>query len=220
MFCSKCGSPVRDQDKFCKACGTPVSVRAAAPVAGQPVQYSAPVPQPAPAVYQPPVQTVPQNVAPSLAKTKKGPAGACFVIGLITCILLILLNIPAFLMGGMVFMVGPLAMMLGADFEDMFVVGLVACLGSFLLIDMAVISIVFNGISKKITAKRPASKCRSFRTAASVMVLIDSLITVAPIICLNSMMSDVGFLYAIYAIVFIMAVIYFVLAILTNKVRE
>ena len=34
MFCSNCGSPVGDQEKFCKNCGTPImTVQAAAPVA-------------------------------------------------------------------------------------------------------------------------------------------------------------------------------------------
>ena len=239
MFCSNCGSPVGDQEKFCKVCGTPISVQAApvaqpalapAPVAQPaPAPQTAPVPvvqpvpqpvapQPAPAVYQQPVQAAPQTAAPALAKEKAGPRRTCFVIGLITCILLILMNLPAFAMGGLMFFVGPLAMMLGAsNYEDIFGIGLLVCFGAFLLIDMAVISIVFNGISSKITAKRPASKCRSFRMAAAIMVLIDALITIAPIIGLNKMMSGVEFFYAIYAVVFIMAVVFFVLAIITNS---
>ena len=227
MFCSNCGSQVGDQEKFCKVCGTPVNVQAA-PVA-QPAPAPAPAaqyvpapqpvaPQPAPAVYQQPVQAAPQTIAPALAKEKAGPRRTCFVVGLITCILLILMNLSAFAMGGLMFFVGPVAMMLGAsNYEDIFAIGLLVCFGAFLLIDMAVISIVFNGISSKITAKRPASKCRSFRMAAAIMVLIDALITIAPIIGLNKMMSGVEFFYAIYAVVFIMAVVFFVLAIITNS---
>ena len=229
MFCSNCGSPVGDQEKFCKMCGTPVSAQAPAQVA-QPAPAPAPVaqpapaaqpvpaPQPAPAVYQQPVQAAPQPAAPALAKEKTGPRRTCFVIGLITCILLILMNLPAFAMGGLMVFVGPFAMMLGAsNYEDLFAIGLLVCFGAFLLIDMAIISIVFNGISSKITAKRPASKCRSFRMAAAIMVLIDALITIAPIIGLNSMMSDAEFFYAIYAVVFIMAVVFFVLTLITNS---
>ena len=227
MFCSNCGSQVGDQEKFCKVCGTPVNVQAApvaqpAPAPAPAAQYvPAPQPvatQPAPAVYQQPVQAAPQTAAPALAKEKAGPRRTCFVVGLITCILLILMNLPAFAMGGLMFFVGPLAMMLGAsNYEDIFGIGLLVCFGAFLLIDMAIISIVFNGISSKITAKRPASKCRSFRMAAAIMVLIDALITIAPIIGLNSMMSDAEFFYAIYAVVFIMAVVFFVLTLITNS---
>ena len=230
MFCSNCGSPVGDQEKFCKMCGTPVNVQAApvaqpapAPVAQSvpvtaPVAQPVPAPQPAPAVYQQPVPAAPQTAAPALAKEKGGTRRTCFVIGLITCILLILMNLPAFVMGGLMFFVGPLAMMLGAsNYEDIFGIGLLVCLGAFLLIDMAVISIVFNGISTKRTAKRPASKCRSFRMAAAIMVLVDALITIAPIIGLNNMMSDAQFFYAIYAVVLVMAIVFFVLAIITNS---
>ena len=235
MFCSNCGSKVGDQEKFCKVCGTPVNVQAApvAQPAPAPVLQPAPAPapaaqyvpapqpvvtQPAPAVYQQPVQEAPQTAASALAKEKAGPRRTCFVVGLITCILLILMNLPAFAMGGLMLFVGPLAMMLGANnYEDIFGIGLLVCFGAFLLIDMAIISIVFNGISSKITAKRPASKCRSFRMAAAIMVLIDALITIAPIIGLNSMMSDAEFFYAIYAVVFIMAVVFFVLTLITNS---
>ena len=223
MFCSNCGSPVGDQEKFCKMCGTPVSAQAPAQVAQPapvpaPAAQPVPAPQPAPAVYQQPVQAAPQPAAPALAKEKAGPRRTCFVIGLITCILLILMNLPAFAMGGLMVFLGPFAMMLGAsNYEDLFSIGLLVCLGAFLLIDMAIISIVFNGISSKITAKRPASKCRSFRMAAAIMVLVDALITIAPIIGLNNMISDAEFFYAIYAVVFIMAVVFFVLAIITNS---
>ena len=229
MFCSNCGSPVGDQEKFCKMCGTPISDQAPAQVA-QPAPAPAPVaqpapaaqpvpaPQPAPAVYQQPVQAAPQPAAPALAKEKAGPRRTCFVIGLITCIMLIVINLPAFAIGGTMLIVSPFALMLGAsNSDDIFVIGLLVCIGAFLLIDMAIISIVFNSISSKITAKRPASKCRMFRMAAAIMLLVDALITVAPIIGLNYMMSDAEFFYAIYAVVFIMAVVFFVLAIITNS---
>ena len=169
-----------------------------------------------------PVQTAPrafpQTVAPALADVKAGPRKACFVIGLITCILLIIVNLPSFVIGGMMFFVGPLAMMLGAsNSEDIFLYGMLICLGTFVLIDAAVVSIVFNGISTKITARRPASKCRTFRMAAAIIVLADALITVAPIIWLNDLMSGAEVFYAIFAVVFIMAIVYMVLAVITNK---
>ena len=132
--------------------------------------------------------------------------------------MLIVINLPAFAIGGTMLIVSPFALMLGAsNSDDIFVIGLLVCIGAFLLIDMAIISIVFNSISSKITAKRPASKCRAFRMAAAIMLLVDALITVAPIIGLNYMMSDAEFFYAIYAVVFIMAVVFFVLAIITNS---
>ncbi|MCR4767181.1 MAG: zinc ribbon domain-containing protein [Saccharofermentans sp.] len=242
MYCDTCGSLIKEGQSFCANCGAPVQAipQAVPQAAPQPVQQPAPqpapvayqqpapAPQPAPVAYQQPqpvapvvqqtVQAAPQTPVPALANTKAGPRSACFVIGLITCILLIVLNVPALAIGATMIIVGPFALMLGAsNSEDIFLTGLLVCIGSFLLVDMAIISIVFNGISSKITAKRPASKCRKFRMAAAVMVLIDSLITVAPVIGLNVMMSDAEFFYGIFAVVLIMAIVYFVLAIITNS---
>ena len=236
MYCDTCGSLIKEGQSFCANCGAPVQAipQVVPQAAPQPVQQPAPAPQaapqPAPVAYQQPqpvvqqpqpvaTQPVPQPVPqPALANTKAGPRRACFVIGLITCILLIVLNVPALAIGATMIIVGPFALMLGAsNSEDIFLTGLLVCIGSFLLVDMAIISIVFNGISSKITAKRPASKCRKFRMAAAVMVLIDSLITVAPVIGLNVMMSDAEFFYGIFAVVLIMAIVYFVLAIITNS---
>ena len=235
-FCSSCGTPVLAQ-AAAPAAQQPASqpvqqpIPQPAPVV-QPAPVMQPAPQPAPSVYQQPapqlvpvmqpVQTAPrafpQTVAPALADVKAGPRKACFVIGLITCILLIIVNLPSFVIGGMMFFVGPLAMMLGAsNSEDIFLYGMLICLGTFVLIDAAVVSIVFNGISTKITARRPASKCRTFRMAAAIIVLADALITVAPIIWLNDLMSGAEVFYAIFAVVFIMAIVYMVLAVITNK---
>ena len=247
MFCSNCGSPVGEQEKFCKVCGKPVNVQAAAPAAqpapvaqpapapapaAQPVTVQQPItpqpapavyqqpvaPQPAPAVYQQPVQAPVQAAATAPAKEKGGPRRTCFVVGLITCIMLIVMNVPVFAIGGMMLLVGPFAMMLGAsNSEELFGWGLLVCLGAALLVALAVISIVFNGISSKVTAKRPESKCKTFRMAAAIMVLIDALITIAPVIGLNNMMSDAEFFYGLYGLVLIMAIIFFVLAIITNS---
>ena len=244
MFCSNCGAPLGDQDKFCKACGTPVSVQpaapqpapaqpvaapapavqqpvpqpvAAAPIA-QPVPAAAPVaqpvPQPAP-VYQQPVTAAPQ---PALANAKGGPRRACFVVGLITCILLIIETLPALAIGCTMLIAGPIGMIFGAsNSEDLLGYGLLICLGGFILMDMAIISIVFNGICTKITAKRPASKCRALRMAAAIMVLADAAIVIAPVIGLNQIMSDAQFFYGIFAVTFIMAAVFFVLALITNS---
>lgn len=242
MFCSNCGAPLGDQDKFCKACGTPVSVQPAAPqpapaqpvaapapVAAQPAPAPAvqqpvpqpvaapvaqPVPQPAP-VYQQPVTAAPQ---PALANAKGGPRRACFVVGLITCILLIIETLPALAIGCTMLIAGPIGMIFGAsNSEDLLGYGLLICLGGFILMDMAIISIVFNGICTKITAKRPASKCRALRMAAAIMVLADAAIVIAPVIGLNQIMSDAQFFYGIFAVTFIMAVVFFVLALITNS---
>ena len=112
---------------------------------------------------------------------------------------------------------GPLVMMLfGADTGDLFVTGLLICLGGLILTAMAIASIVLNGISSKITAKRPASKCRSLRMVAAVMTFIDASIVIAPIIAFNDIMSDAEFLYAVFAVNFLMALVFLVLAIITN----
>jgi len=53
MFCTNCGSPVRDTDNFCTACGSSMNTPAPAPSEpAEPVQYSQPV-QPPPRVPQP-----------------------------------------------------------------------------------------------------------------------------------------------------------------------
>ena len=232
MFCSNCGAPLGDQDKFCKACGTPVSVQPAAPqpAPAQPVAAPAPavqqpVPQPVAAapIAQPVSAAVPvaqplPQPAPALANAKGGPRRACFVVGLITCILLIIETLPALAIGCTMLIAGPIGMIFGAsNSEDLLGYGLLICLGGFILMDMAIISIVFNGICTKITAKRPASKCRALRMAAAIMVLADAAIVIAPVIGLNQIMSDAQFFYGIFAVTFIMAAVFFVLALITNS---
>ena len=204
MFCSNCGAQVGDNEKFCKVCGTAVNVQAAAPVMQQAPVYQQPVPQPA--------------VQPANAKVKGGPRRACFVVGLITDIMLILEIFPAGAIGVMMFFVGPFAMMLGAsNSDDLFVYGLLILLGAAILLAMAIVSIVLNGICTKITGRRPASKCRSLRMAASIITMIDAVIVIAPIIGLNNIMSDAEFFYGIFAVTFIMAIVFLVLAIITNS---
>ena len=232
MFCSNCGAPLGDQDKFCKACGTPVSVQPAAPqpAPAQPVAAPAPAvqqPVPQPVAAAPIAQPVPAAVpvaqpapqpAPALANAKGGPRRACFVVGLITCILLIIETLPALAIGCTMLIAGPIGMIFGAsNSEDLLGYGLLICLGGFILMDMAIISIVFNGICTKITAKRPASKCRALRMAAAIMVLADAAIVIAPVIGLNQIMSDAQFFYGIFAVTFIMAAVFFVLALITNS---
>lgn len=231
MFCSNCGAQVGDNEKFCKMCGNAVNVQAApaaqaAPAQAAPapaVQQPAPQPavQPAPAVYQQPVQAAPvaaPQAVPAPTKVKAGPRRACFVVGLITNILLILETAPVFIMGAMMFVFGPITMALfGADTGDLFFTGLLVCLGGFILMDAAIISIVLNGISTKITGKRPASKCRKLRMAAAIITSVDAAIVIAPVIGLNTVMSDAEFFYGIFAVTFIMAIIFLVLAIITNS---
>ena len=214
MFCENCGSQIADGSAICPNCGAAVRV---SPTTGEavPVQPIEAVPvQP---VYQQPVQAAPQ-AAPALAKVKGGPRQACFVVGLITCILLILETFPVFGLGAMMVVFGPITMMLfGADTGDLFGTGLLVCAGGFILMDAAIVSIVFNGICTKITAKRPASKCRSLRMAAAVMTFVDSAIVLAPVIGLNTMMSGAEFLYGVVAVTFIMATVFLILAIITNS---
>ena len=215
MFCSNCGAQVGENEKFCKVCGTPVAVQQPVPQPA-PVVYQQPVPQPVPPVYQQPVQSAPQ-AAPAVAKEKGGPRRTCFVVGLITCILLILEVFPVLFIGAMFFLVGPFAMMLGAtNSEDLLLYGLLIFLAGVILMALAVVSIVFNGISTKITKKRPASKCRSLRTAAAIMTAVDAAIVVAPIFGLNNIMEDAEFFYIIFGITFVMAIVFLVLSLITN----
>ncbi len=116
------------------------------------------------------------------------------------------------------FVFGPITMALfGADTGDLFLTGLLVLLGGVILLAMAVASIVLNGISSKVTAKRPASKCRSLRMVAAVLTSIDAAIVIAPVIGFNETMSDAEFLYVIFGVTFIMAIIFLVLSIITNS---
>ena len=101
--------------------------------------------------------------------------------------------------------------------EDLFGYGILICLSGFLLMAVAIVSIVLNGICTKITKKRPASKCRSLRMVAAIMTLVDSAIVLAPVIGLNDLMSDAEFFYIIFALTFVLAVVFLVLAIITNN---
>lgn len=197
MFCSKCGTPIGDNEKFCRECGTPVKQQE--PVVQQPVQAT---PQP----VQTPVQT------------KGGPRRACFVVGLITNILLILEILPVFVISATMLVVGPLAMIFGAsNAEDFFVYGILICLGGGILLFLAIMSTVFNALCTKVTTKRSASGCIRLRTIAAIMTLIDSVLMTAPAIGINYTMSDAEFFYVILAITFLMAVAFLILAIITNS---
>lgn len=223
MYCSTCGSMIKDGQSFCANCGAhvapPVQPAPQSPVrqvqSAQP-SYQMTVPQPVPAVYQQPFQPMPQAV-PAVTNVKAGPRRACFVVGLITCILLILETAPVFVIGGIIAFMGPVALILfGADTGDLFATGLLVCLGGFILMDIAIVSIVLNGICSKITAKRPASKCRSLRLAAAIMTVVDAAIVIAPVIGFNVVMSDAEFFYFIFGVTFLMATAFLVLAVITN----
>ena len=79
-FCSKCGTPTNESDKFCMHCGTPVAapvqpepVAPVAPVQPEPVAPVAPV-QPEPVVPVAPVQ--PEPAAP-VAPVQPEPVPVC-----------------------------------------------------------------------------------------------------------------------------------------------
>ena len=52
---------------------------------------------------------------------------------------------------------------------------------------------------------------------AAIMTLVDSAIVLAPVIGLNDLMSDAEFFYIIFALTFVLAVVFLVLAIITNN---
>ena len=197
MYCARCGAKIEENEKFCGACGTPVT------------------PVTPPVVSQRVVEAVPQQ-APARVK-KSGISKAGFVVGLISCILIILQNLPLFLIAGTMFVIGPLAMILGAsNGDDLFGYGLLIALGSLLLTGAAVVSIVLNICGNKITAKRHASKCRKFRMVSAILAVIDSAITLAPVIGTTDLMSGLEFFYAIFVIAFVLAVVFLVLTVITN----
>lgn len=189
MVCGKCGTSVGAQDKFCKSCGAPVTV----PVA--PVTSAAP------------------------AKAKVSGTGiAGIIVGALTSLNLIILNVPPFVMGMMVILVGPLAVMLGAgDVDEMFATGLLAGLGSFVLLVVAVASFVFDICGMRPSAKRSASKCRKFRLLSAIMLLADSLLSTLPVIWIVEDVSDSEFLYVILVFTILLAIAHMVLAIVTNS---
>lgn len=123
MFCPNCGAPLGEQDKFCKACGTPSGAQAQAQAPVQ--EYAQPAPvqeyaQPAAPVIQQPaqpmVQPVVQPAAPVQEKPKKGLINACFITGLLSSILLFLIDGIILIVSAMILFVTPIAMALGANF--------------------------------------------------------------------------------------------------------
>ena len=127
-----------------------------------------------------------------------------------------LLDIPFFAYGSLAFAAGPIALIFGADFEDIVVSGFIAMVGGFLLVGSATMSIVFTVISRKSTPGRSRSKCRKFRMAAAILILAASAITTLPVIWMNQELEASPFLYVILGTVIILAIVHMVLAIVTN----
>lgn len=198
MFCGKCGTPIGDQEKFCKMCGSPVSV-----------QEAVPSPSPAPS---------PVNAPSASSNTKmSGTSLACIILSIITCIQLITLNVPPFVMGFLSILVAPLALMLGANSADeLVVIGILAGVGSLLLLVVAVASVVFNFCSVRVTARRPAAKCRKHRRNAGILLLADALLTALPTIWMVERVSDTQFLYVILVFAILCSIAHLVLTIVAN----
>lgn len=88
MYCSSCGSLIKDGQSFCANCGTPVtqpvqSVQSVPPVQTAPQPAVQPVPQPAvqPVYYQS-VPPMPAAVPEAPVKKSKGLAIAGFILGI------------------------------------------------------------------------------------------------------------------------------------------
>jgi hypothetical protein len=189
MVCGKCGTPVGAQDKFCKSCGAPVT----APVA--------------PA----------SKATPAKAKVS-GTGIAGLVVCLLTGIQLFILNVPPFTMGMMTILVGPIAVMLGAgDVDEMFATGLLAGIGSFILLVAAIVSFAFDICGMRPSAKITSAKCRKFRILSAIMLLADALLTTLPVIWIVECVSDSEFLYVILVFTVLLAIAHMVLAIVTNS---
>ena len=79
MYCSKCGTQIKEGEKFCENCGTPVETVAAEPVAAEPVAAepvavsSEPQVEAAPA-QEPVVEAAPEVTAEAPADTEPAPA--------------------------------------------------------------------------------------------------------------------------------------------------
>lgn len=88
MYCSSCGSLIKDGQSFCPTCGTPATqpvqpVQSVPPVQTAPQPAVQPVPQPAvqPAYYQP-VPQEPYAASEVPVKKSKGLAIAGFILGI------------------------------------------------------------------------------------------------------------------------------------------
>ena len=227
MFCPNCGAPLGEQDKFCKACGTPSGAQAQQAQAS--VQaYAQPAPvqeyaQPAAPVIQqsaqPMVQPVVQPAAPVQEKPKKGLINACFITGLLSSILLFLIDGIILIVSAMILFVTPIAMALGANFEDQFVMGLAICVVAAVAVAAAVVGLIFNCISTKKTKRRPEKKCKTFRLISAILTLAVSFFTIVPLIigAAADFEAGIGVAGFLLFIEMILAIVHFVLALITNS---
>ena len=113
MFCSQCGAPMGDNDKFCGACGAPNVTASAAPQ-GQPQSQGQPFTQSQQFVPQPPVMNVPKGcVAQAFEDMTKTPGvlqrvcQIAFLPALICVVSVLVLFIPV--IGGIAAAIGFLA---------------------------------------------------------------------------------------------------------------
>lgn len=226
MFCPNCGAPLGEQDKFCKACGTPSGAQAQAQAPVQ--EYAQPAPvqeyaQPAAPVIQqfaqPMVQPVVQPAAPVQEKPKKGLINACFITGLLSSILLFLIDGIILIVSAMILFVTPIAMALGANFEDQFVMGLAICVVAAVAVAAAVVGLIFNCISTKKTKRRPEKKCKTFRLISAILTLAVSFFTIVPLIigAAADFEAGIGVAGFLLFIEMILAIVHFVLALITNS---
>lgn len=80
MYCSSCGSLIKDGQSFCPTCGTPVT-QAVQPVQSVPPVQTAPLPAAQPVYYRP-VPQMPAAVPDAPVKKSKGFAIAGFILGI------------------------------------------------------------------------------------------------------------------------------------------
>ena len=113
MFCSQCGAPMGDNDKFCGVCGAPNVTASAAPQ-GQPQSQGQPFTQSQQFVPQPPVMNVPKGcVAQAFEDMTKTPGvlqrvcQIAFLPALICVVSVLVLFIPV--IGGIAAAIGFLA---------------------------------------------------------------------------------------------------------------
>lgn len=142
---------------------------------------------------------------------KNGLGKACFVTGIISDILLILIDAVVFVLAALMVLIGPIAFIMGADYTDMFANELASLIVSFIAIAAAAAALAFNFISIKKPGRISEKKRNTFRLLAGILILPASLISISPVVYLKD--GILGFLSFVLAAEVIIAIVHFALMI-------
>ena len=140
---------------------------------------------------------------------------ACFVTGIISDIMLILIDVIVLVIAAMMVLIGPIAFIFGVDYTDMFANELASLVVSFFAFDAAVAALVFNFISIKKSGRISVKKRNIFRILAGILILVASLASIGPVAFLKD--GILRFLSFVLGAVIIIAVVHFALMIGTVR---